>query len=130
MSEICSKSPENKKEYLTDIGKILVEEHGKKKYYKPEEVKEAHQKSKWYDVLGNSDFSCWAMSTYSSHSEFDKYHAQTGESCDYLEMKSHMLEGLSMNDFEFSLPEIDDLSWLDFGGLFEGIADLITGVFE
>jgi hypothetical protein len=130
MSVFCSKAPENKKEYLTDIGKILVEEHGKKKYYKPEEVREAHRKSKWYDGLESLDFSCWAMSTYSSHSEFDEYHLQTGESCDYLEMKSQMLGGLSNIDFDLSLTDVDDLSWLDFGDIFEGFFDFVTGVFD
>lgn len=37
----CPPAPPNKKDYITDIGKILVKEHGKKKYYKPEEVKKA-----------------------------------------------------------------------------------------
>ncbi|MGK0391080.1 MAG: hypothetical protein ACI94Y_003841 [Maribacter sp.] len=61
MGTPCTPSPTNKKEYITDIGKILVEEHGKKKYYQPEEVKKAHEKNKWSDGIG---FSCWAMSTF------------------------------------------------------------------
>lgn len=43
--ESCSPAPINKKEYITDIGKILVKEHGKKKFYKPEQVKKAHESS-------------------------------------------------------------------------------------
>ena len=39
MNTQCPTAPPNKKEYITDIGKLLVAEHGKKKYYKPEEVK-------------------------------------------------------------------------------------------
>lgn len=37
MNNTCPSAPANKKEYLTDIGKILVKDYGKKKYYKPEE---------------------------------------------------------------------------------------------
>ena len=70
------------------------------------------------------------MSTYSSHSDFDQYHTETGENCDYIEMKTQMLEGISIADLDFSSLEIDDLSWLDFGDLFEGLVDLITGVFD
>ncbi len=134
MGTTCAPAPTNKKEYITDIGKILVTENGKKKYYKPEEVKKAHQKSKWYDVL---DFSCWAMCTFSSHSDFDRYHEETGEICDYAEMKTEMLSGFSASaDTDWlSLPDIDiDASWLDFGnmfdGIFEGIGEFIGGIFD
>ncbi len=65
----CAPPPSNKKEYISDLAKILVESNGKKEYYKPVEVKEAHKKSKWYDGL---DFSCWGMSTFSSHKDFDR----------------------------------------------------------
>ncbi len=130
----CAPAPTNKKEYISDIGRILVEEHGKKKYYKPEEVKKAHQKSKWYDGL---DFSCWAMSTFSSHSDFDKYHEETGEVCNYAEMKSEMLTGISNSNVTdwASIPDIDlDASWLDLGELFEGvlegIGEFIAGILD
>ena len=134
MGNSCAPAPINKKEYITDIGKILVQEHGKKKYYKPEEVKKAHRKSKWYDVL---DFSCWGMSTFSSHSDFDKYHQNTGEICNYVEMKTEMLSGLSISSTAdwTEIPDLDiDVSWLDFGdifeGVFEGIGEIISGIID
>lgn len=134
MSTNCPSAPTNKKEYLTDIGKILVKDYGKKKYYKPEEVKNAHRKSKWYDGI---DFSCWGMSTYSSHQDFDNYHEQTGEVCDYVEMKTEMLQGLSITDsseiLDFSNIDVD-ASWLDFGDIFgnllDGIGEFIGGIFD
>jgi len=134
MSKNCTPSPPNKKDYITDIGKILVADNGKKKYYKPDEVKKAHRQSKWYDGL---DFSCWAMSTYSSHSDFDEYHEKTGEVCNYVEMKTEMLTGLSDSTIAdwTEIPDMDiDASWLDFGdvfeGLLEGIGELIGGIFD
>ena len=134
MGNLCAPAPTDKREYITDIGKILVKENGKKKYYKPEEVKKAHRKSKWYDGL---DFSCWGMSTFSSHSDFDEYHERTGEICDYAEMKTEMLSGISNSNItDWTLiPDIDlDASWLDFGdifdGLLEGIGEFIGGIFD
>lgn len=134
MKNTCAPAPTDKKQYIKDIGKILVEENGKKKYYKPEEVKKAHRKSKWYDGL---DFSCWGMSTFSSHSDFDKYHEETGEICDYADMKTEMLNGLSISpNIDWTeVPDINiDSSWLDFGdifdGLLEGIGDFIGGIFD
>ena len=77
------------------------------------------------------------MSTYSSHSDFDRYHDQTGEVCNYAEMKTEMLQGLSMNDgsnwIDISSFDIDT-SWLDFGEVFgailEGIGDIVSGIFD
>ncbi|WP_040005661.1 hypothetical protein [Fibrisoma limi] len=132
MSTSCTPAPENKKEYITDIGRILVKEYGKKEYYQPEEVKDAHNKSKWYDGL---DFSCWGMSTFSSHADFDQYHQRTGELCDYVDMKAEMLHGLSLSTGSdiFDSADFDiDASWLDFGDVFgsivEGICGLISGI--
>ncbi len=136
MDESCAPAPVNKKEYITDIGRILVKEYGKKKYYKPEEVKEAHRSSKWAE---DYDYACWGMCTFSSHSDFDTYHEQIGEVCDYAAMKSEMLSGLSSSMGEhvewFNPTDIDiDASWLDFGDLFgdliEGIGDFISGIFD
>ena len=134
MKNTCNPAPTDKKQYIKDIGKILVEENGKKKYYKPEEVEKAHNKSKWYDGL---DFSCWAMSTFSSHSDFDTHHEKNGEICDYAEMKTEMLSGLSASPTSdwTEIPDIDiDASWLDFGDIFEGIFDgigsLIAGILD
>lgn len=134
MGTSCVPSPTNKKKYILDIGKILVEEHGKKKYYKPEEVKKAHHKSSWYDVI---DFSCWGMSIFSSHPDFDMYHKITGEVCNYIEMKTEMLKGLSVspNTDWADIPDLDiDASWLDFedvfDGLLEAIGEFIDGIFD
>ncbi len=131
MADYCTPAPTNKKEYITEIGKILVADYGKLKYYKPEQVKKAHEKSKRYSGL---DFSCWGMSTFSSHSDFDNYHRQTGEICDYVSMKTEMLQGLSLSSSNLiDLTDID-VSWLDFGeafgGILEGIGELIAGIFE
>lgn len=136
MENTCSPAPTNKKEYISSLGKVLVKEYGKKKYYKPEEIKQAHKKDKWYhNILDVSDgieiFSCWGMSTFSSHSDFDKYHQKTGEACDYIAMKTEMLsEWTSSVDFNWTeIPDIDiDASWLDFGEVFEGVLEFLEGL--
>jgi hypothetical protein len=128
---VCPSAPTDKRKYISDLGKILVKDYGKKKYYKPKEVKKAHQKSQWSDF----DFSCWGMSTYSSHSDFDNYHQETGEICDYTTMKAEMLEGISLTDSIHltDLTEIDlDASWLDIGelvgGVLEGIGEFFSSI--
>lgn len=130
MENTCTASPKNKKEYISDIGKILVSDYGKKEYYKPEEVKKAHKKSKWYNDI---DFSCWAMCTFSSHTDFDNYHLEIGEICDYASMKTEMLSEISLNtNINWTeIPDLDiDASWLDFSNIFEGIGDFFGGIFD
>jgi len=130
MGKSCATAPTNKKDYIYDLGKILIKENGKKKYYSPKQVKKAHEKSKWYEGL---DFSCWAMCIFSSHTDFDKHHQMTGEICDYSEMKSEMISGLTATSAInlTDIPDKDiDSSWLDFGDIFEGIGEFIGGIFD
>lgn len=141
MSNNCPQSPPNKKEYISEIGKILVADYGKKKYYKPEEVKEAQKKSRFQDALEYAeyvDWSCWAMSMFSSHEDFDAYHLMTGETCDYVAMKTEMLAGITTSSSPIdwiSMPDIDlDASWLDLGevfsGVLEGVGEFVSGIFD
>lgn len=133
MNRACHLVPTNKKEYIADLGKILVQDYGKQKYYKPEEVKKAHKKSRW----SNLDFSCWGMSIFTSHWDFDYYHQQTGEACDYVAMKAEMLQAISVGEGASIIELTDkdiDASWIDFeevfGGISEGIGEFIAGIFE
>ena len=77
------------------------------------------------------------MSIFSSHGDFDRNHLETGEVCDYIDMKTEMLNGLSVTSAAnwTEIPEIDiDASWLDFGDIFDGfldgIGDFIAGIFD
>lgn len=131
---VCHPAPLDKRKYIGDIGRILVKDYGKKKYYKPKQVRQAHKKSEW---SSGPDFSCWAMSMYSNHGDFDRHHEAIGEVCSYTEMKSEMLEGISTSEVisPSSLPAPDlDASWLDVGnlfdGIFEGIGDFFSAIAE
>ncbi len=127
-SNICHTPPTDKRKYLRDIGQNLVRDYGKKKYYKPDQVNKAHTTSAWSGL----DFSCWAMCTYSSHEDFDAYHEQTGEVCNYTEMKSTMLEGVSVSDDVHlaDIADVDlDVSWLDAGALLDGVLEGIGDFF-
>lgn len=37
---------------------------------------------------------CWALSLYASREDFDAWHAQTGEVCEYATMHSEMLDAI------------------------------------
>jgi len=44
-------SPTNKKEFITEFGRLLIDGYGKKQYYSPEEVNETKEKSSWTDYF-------------------------------------------------------------------------------
>ncbi len=77
------------------------------------------------------------MSIFSGHTDFDNYHQKSGEIYDYVQMKTEMLNGLSISSTAnwTEISDIDiDASWLDLGdifdGLLEGIGDFISGIFD
>ena len=137
------KQPKNKKEFVAKVGKKLVKEHGKKKYYKPEEVKKAHEKAKkeendsWFDF---EEAIFWAMSFFSSHEEFDEYQEKEESTYDYVDLKSEIIRGVAEtsdtdSDSWSDFFDVDiDLSWLDIsdsvGDVFEGVADFVAGIFD
>ncbi|MBB6370706.1 hypothetical protein [Chryseobacterium shigense] len=134
MSEFCTPLPEDRKKYIKDLGSILVGDYGKKEFYKPEEIKKANQKTSWANGTNGADYSCWGMSVFSSHEDFDSYHQASGEICDYTEMKQTMLEGISSDGLNFVFPELSDteidLSWLDLGDIFQGIGEFFSSFLD
>ena len=98
--------PADKKALIGDVGEELVKKHGKKKYYKPEEITKA-ARDRGYQI----DVVCWAQCIFSSPEAFQTLHDGLGETCDYVKMKAEVLADLAGGDFQW--PDID-LSWLDW----------------
>ncbi|KFF02346.1 hypothetical protein [Chryseobacterium luteum] len=134
MKEFCTPLPEDRKKYIKDIGSILVDDYGKKDFYKPEEVKKASQKTSRNGGSSGIDYSCWGMSVFSSHEDFDSYHKTLGEICDYAEMKQTMLDGISSAGLNFVFPELSDteidLSWLDIGDIFQAVGEFFSSFLD
>ena len=104
----CSMRPIDKKSQITAVGKDLVKNYGKKKFYSIKEVKDANKRQ------GVSpDFGCWSHAFYNSHQDFDQHHASIGENCDYIAMKSDVVESISTPTADISLFNFD-MSWLEF----------------
>lgn len=115
----CHMKPADKKAFIGAVGKSLIQTNGKKKYYKPTEVRTAA------DSCGYSvDIHCWAYCFFSSPSDFAALHAAAGEVCDYAAMRTEMLADLASGGV-FSLWDVD-LSWLewpdiDLSWIFDGL---------
>lgn len=130
----CPPAPPNKQQYIHDIGHELVAAYGKKDFYTPEEVRKSHRNKKKGTTLElDPDFICWTISIFSSHKDFDEYHRDTGESCDYIEMRQEMLGGSksSIWDELISAPDFDlDGSWISFTEMLSSVSDGVGSVFS
>lgn len=103
----CDMTPADKKQYIGAVGEELVAKHGKKKYYKPEQIRRASE-SRGYEI----DYACWAYCIFSTPDDFRSVHEAAGEACDYAVMKAAVLADLASGGI-FSGIDID-LSWLDW----------------
>lgn len=128
MTPTCHTPPPNKQDYLTQVGRSLVKRYGKKKYYKPKEVKKASKETEYRTY----DFDCWGMSVFTSREDFTSYHQSTGEDCDYSEMRTVMLSDIAGSSFDsVHFPDIDlDTSWLDFDNVLDSIGDFFARIWE
>lgn len=106
MPASCATPPKDKKAYAEAVGRQLVKEYGKKKFYSVSEVQNAAK------TLKSVDWVCWGMCLYVSPSEFKEYHESIGEVCNYSEMKSEMATAVTgvTSDSWFDA----DLSWLEW----------------
>jgi hypothetical protein len=116
----CHIPPKDKKALIDNVGKELVRTHGKRKYYKPAEVRRAA------DTYGYPiDIHCWAYCIFTSVEDFNTLHEATGDACDYVKMKAEVLADLATAAGHSGFDWIDiDLSWLewpdiDLSGIFD-----------
>lgn len=114
----CELKPKDKKAFISDVGEELVQRHGKKKYYKADDIGRA-VRDRGYPI----DVACWAYCLFSSPEDFKALHDAAGEACDYLAMKAEVLSALAGGDNAFAWIDLD-LSWLewpdlDLGNIFD-----------
>jgi hypothetical protein len=113
----CELAPADKKAFISAVGEDLVRKHGKKKYYKTDDIGRSVI-ARGYPM----DISCWAYCIFSSPGDFKALHDAAGEVCDYASMKAEVLSELAQGGV-FSWLDID-LSWLewpdiDLSGIFD-----------
>ena len=104
---LCALRPKDKKAFIGEVGKLLVREHGKRKYYTPADIRRAAETCGY-----PADVHCWAYCIFASPQDFKALHDAAGEACDYAAMKSEVLTDLSQSGL-YAWRDID-LSWLEW----------------
>lgn len=103
----CDLKPEDKKKFVSDVGQRLVRDHGRKNYYKPDQIKKAAR-----DGGYQPDIVCWAYCMFASPGDFTAVHEAAGEVCDYASMKAQVLSDLASGGSFLGMDM--DLSWLEW----------------
>jgi hypothetical protein len=75
-----------KQQYARRLTPALHQLYGRRRYYKPDEIKSAATREKL-----NIDYICWGYALHLSPKDFAAVHAETGEQCDYISMHSEMI---------------------------------------
>lgn len=126
MADTCSAPSIVKKAYATKLAPQLIKDHGKKKRYTPEEIRESAMTAEL-----NIDYICWGYVMFLDQPTFDLLHQQSGEDCDFVgmhtEIGGYVQEAFSSSswlpiNFDWSAfnpsswdwPDFGD--WIDFGG--------------
>jgi len=102
----CELKPADKRMFIGAVGEELVKRHGKKKYYKTNDIRKAAA-----DLGYQVDWVCWAYCIFSSPEDFRSLHDAAGEVCDYAAMKAEVLADLAGGACQW--PDIG-LSWLEW----------------
>ena len=106
MDASCMIEPKDKKALGKRVGADLCKRYGQQRYYTVRQVQSSLQRTD-----SRLDWDCWAFALYTSPSDFDSYHASTGEICDYAALKAEMVAALT--DGAAASRFNDDLSWLE-----------------
>ena len=98
------------KSYVNKLPALLVKDYGKSKKYTPQQVKLTIERG----GLSVAD-ACFGIAMFSSKHDFNQYHEEIGESCDYDSMRCEI--GLSHfnGHSDFSVADISSVS-SNFGG--------------
>ena len=100
------------KSYIRKLGSDLARRYGKSKLYTSGQVERTV-----HDEGYNWRHICYAHALYTSVKQFDKWHEERGESCDYNEMR----EEVSNNFFG------GDTSYIDSSSFSSGFSDSFSG---
>ncbi len=118
-------APINKKEYITAIGALLVLEHGKKNNYLPEEIQEAHKKSRWFNPLDIADdVSFLAIDVFSKRVDFDSFYQKTESASNHIAIKSEISDELSTS-YDSILAHVTPINTDTYGLDLEEVLDSV-----
>jgi type II secretory pathway pseudopilin PulG len=92
------------RDYIRRVGRVLRARYGKQPSYDPYEVKQMLKKWGY-----STPFDCYCLALYCNDLDFDSYHRDIGEVCDYQAMRQEMCDYLPTLGRSFDATDVMDL---------------------
>lgn len=97
--------------YLRELPALLAKDYGRTKIYTPKQVRSTAERGGLPLV-----FVCFGIAMFSEKFEFDDYHQEIGEQCDYDSMRSEIGNTCFNGNSDFDVTEIHLASSVIGGG--------------
>ncbi|BFM51276.1 DUF6559 family protein [Marinomonas sp. THO17] len=110
--------------YIKKLPSLLEKDYGKAKYYTPMEIRST--------IVSNNlcvEDLRFAIAIFSNQKNFESYHQEIGENCDYESMRKEIGDTFFNGNSQFSVLDFSYVSF-DFGGDFDGGAGFSGGDFD
>ena len=85
------------KSYINKLPLLLAKDYGSSKRYKPQQIRSTIMRSNLDDF-----YSCYAISMFSNREDFEQFHLENGEPCDYDIMRGEVIERHFDNNLNFN----------------------------
>ena len=89
------------KSYITKLPRLLAKDYGASKTYTPKQVRSSIERN-GLDAL----YSCYAVAMFSGREDFEQFHSENGESCDYDAMRTEIAHKHFSGNPNFTLEDI------------------------
>ena len=109
------------KSYVRNLPGLLAKDYGKAKQYTPKQIRSTIERNGLYVA-----HACFAIAMFSTQKDFEDYHQEIGEICDYESMREEIGDTCFNGNSQFSVSDVSSVS-LDFGGGFDGGAGFSGG---
>jgi hypothetical protein len=93
------------KSYITKLPRMLAKDYGASKTYTPRQVRSAIERSNL-----DAFYSCFGIAMFSSRAEFEQFHSENGESCDFDSMRAEIAHAHFGGNADFTFEDIADPS--------------------
>ena len=91
--------------YINKLPRLLAKDYGRSKTYTPLQVRRTIERAGL-----NTVYSCYGISMFSSREDFDQFHFENGESCNYDVMRSEIGHSHFSGNAEFTFADIFESS--------------------
>jgi len=89
------------KSYITKLPRLLARDYGSSKTYTPKQVRNTIERSNL-----DAYYSCYGVAMFSSRADFDEFHSENGESCNFDAMRAEIAHSHFGGNEEFTLDDI------------------------